>query len=151
MSKDAIGIALLGMGVVGGGVADVVRRKRSHLKEMVGCPIELKGVLVRDVNKPRATEIPRGLITTDVEDILSNPEVDVVVEVMGGQDPRFRLHTEEHIAWEAHRNREQGSHGSAWPRHSDVGAQEGGPDPLRGCGRWRYTDYCATTQRYGCQ
>ena len=89
MSKDAIGIALLGMGVVGGGVAEVVRRKRSHLKDMVGYPIELKGVLVRDVNKPRATEIPRGLITTDVEDILSNPDVDVVVEVMGGQDPAF--------------------------------------------------------------
>ena len=89
MSKDTVGIALLGMGVVGGGVADVINRKRSHLKDMVGCPIELKGVLVRDVNKPRATELPRGLMTTDVEDILSNPEVDVVVEVMGGQDPAF--------------------------------------------------------------
>ena len=89
MSKDAIGIALLGMGVVGGGVADIVIRKRSHLQDMVGCPIELKGALVRDVGKRRATELPPGILTTDVEDILSNPEVDVVVEVMGGQDPAF--------------------------------------------------------------
>ena len=89
MSKDAIGIALLGMGVVGGGVADIITRKRSHLTDMVGCPIELKGALVRDVNKPRATELPPGVITTNVDDILSNPEVDVVVEVMGGQDPAF--------------------------------------------------------------
>ena len=89
MSKDAIGIALLGMGVVGGGVADVITRKRSHLTDMVGCPIELKGALVRDVGKPRATELPPGLITTNVDDILSNPEVDVIVEVMGGQDPAF--------------------------------------------------------------
>ncbi len=89
MSRDTIGIALLGMGVVGGGVADVITRKRSHLADMVGCPIELKGALVRDVGKPRATELPPGVITTDVEDILSNPEVDVVVEVMGGQDPAF--------------------------------------------------------------
>ena len=89
MSKDAIGIALLGMGVVGGGVADVITRKRSHLTDMVGCPIELKGALVRDVSKQRATELPPGVITTKVEDILSNPEVDVVVEVMGGQDPAF--------------------------------------------------------------
>ena len=89
MSKDAIGIALLGMGVVGGGVADVIVRKRSHLTDMVGRPIELRGVLVRDVGKQRAAELPPGLITTDVEDILSNPQVDVVVEVMGGQDPAF--------------------------------------------------------------
>ncbi len=89
MSKDTIGIALLGMGVVGGGVADVINRKRAHLKDMVGCPIELRGVLVRDINKPRATELPRGLITTDVDDILSNPDIDIVVEVMGGQYPAF--------------------------------------------------------------
>ena len=74
MSKDAIGIALLGMGVVGGGVADIIIRKRSHLQDMVGCPIEIKGALVRDVGKPRATELPPGIMTTDVEDILSNPE-----------------------------------------------------------------------------
>ena len=89
MSKDTVGIALLGMGVVGGGVADIIQRKRSHLRDMVGCPIELKGILVRDVNKPRATQTPHGIVTTDADDILSNPEVDVVVEVMGGQDPAF--------------------------------------------------------------
>ena len=89
MSKDAIGIALLGLGVVGGGVADIVIRKRSHLQDMVGCPVELKGALVRDTKKSRAIDLPPGIVTTDVEDILSNPEVDVVVEVMGGQDPAF--------------------------------------------------------------
>ena len=89
MSKDTIGVALLGVGVVGGGVADIINRKRSHLKDMAGCSIELKGALVRDLDKPRAVELPRRLLTTDVEDILSNPEVDVVVEVMGGQDPAY--------------------------------------------------------------
>ena len=89
MSKDTIGIALLGVGVVGGGVADVIYRKRSHLTDMVGCPIELRRALVRDIDKPRATQLPPGILTTDVEDILSNPDVDVVVEVMGGQDPAF--------------------------------------------------------------
>lgn len=89
MSKDKVGIALMGMGVVGGGVADIIQRKRSHLRDMVGSPIELRGVLVRDPNKPRVTQVPRDIITTHVDDILSNPEVDVVVEVMGGQDPAF--------------------------------------------------------------
>ena len=55
--------------------------------DMIGCPVDLKRVLVRDAAKPRAAAVTKDLITTDVEDILSNPDVDVVVELMGGQDP----------------------------------------------------------------
>ena len=87
MSEHSIGIALLGMGVVGGGVADVIERKRSHLAKLVGCPLDIEGVLVRDLSKPRAAELPPGIITTDAEAVLSNPDVDIVVELMGGQDP----------------------------------------------------------------
>ena len=89
MSKDAVGIGLLGMGVVGGGVASVINRKQQQLADIVGCPIELKGILVRDPAKSRSADVPAGLITTDVRDILANPEVDVVVELMGGQTPAY--------------------------------------------------------------
>ena len=87
MSKDAVGVGLLGAGVVGTGVATAIAEKRSHLADMIGCPVDLKRVLVRDAAKPRAAAVTKDLITTDVEDILSNPDVDVVVELMGGQDP----------------------------------------------------------------
>ena len=87
MTKDSIGIGLLGMGVVGGGVAQIIDSKRSHLSDMIGSPVELKGVLVRDPSRPRAIDLPDGLITTDPSDILDNPEVDILVELIGGEEP----------------------------------------------------------------
>ena len=87
MNRDSIGIGLLGMGVVGGGVAQIINQKQSHLVDMVGCPVEIKGVLVRDPSRPRAIDVPDGLITTDVSDILDNPEVDILVELIGGEEP----------------------------------------------------------------
>ena len=85
--SSGIGIGMLGMGVVGSGVAKVLFDKGEQLARMVGCPISLKGVLIRDPAKRRAYEVPSRLLTTDVEGILGSPEVDVVVEVMGGEDP----------------------------------------------------------------
>ena len=87
MTKDSIGIGLLGMGVVGGGVAQIIERKQPHLSDMVGCPVELKGVLVRDPSKSRATDLADGLITTDPSRVLDNPEVDILVELIGGEEP----------------------------------------------------------------
>ena len=75
------------MGVVGGGVAQIVAQKQSHLKDMIGCPVELRGVLVRDPSRPRAIDLPDGLITTDPSDVLDNPDVDILVELIGGEDP----------------------------------------------------------------
>ena len=87
VSKSSIGIGLLGMGVVGGGVASILDQKRDHISALIGCPAELKGVLVRDASKPRAHQLPAGVLTTSVEDIFANPEIDIVIELMGGQDP----------------------------------------------------------------
>ena len=84
---SSIGIGLLGMGVVGGGVAQIIASKQSHLQDMVGCPVELRGVLVRDPSRPRAIDLPDGLITTDPTDVLDNPEVDILVELIGGEEP----------------------------------------------------------------
>ncbi len=81
-----IGIGLLGMGVVGGGVARVLCEKQEELARLVGRPLSLKSILVRDPRKPRACDLPH-LLTTSIEDILNNPDVRIVVEVMGGQDP----------------------------------------------------------------
>ena len=75
------------MGVVGGGVAQIIEQKQPHLSSMVGCPVELKGVLVRDPSKSRAIDLAGGLITTDPSVILDNPEVDILVELIGGEEP----------------------------------------------------------------
>lgn len=75
------------MGVVGGGVAQVVESKRAHLERLIGCPVAIESALVRDTSKPRAVELPDGVITTDPALVLENPAVDIVVEVMGGENP----------------------------------------------------------------
>ncbi len=85
--KDSVGIGLLGMGVVGGGVARILSQNSKQLEELVDCPLSLEGVLVRDLGKSRSYDLPPHLLTTSVEDILDNPSVDIIVEVMGGQDP----------------------------------------------------------------
>lgn len=87
VSRSFVGIGLLGMGVVGGGVVAALHEKRDQLTDLIGCPAELKGVLVRDTARLRSHPISPSLLTTNVDDILGNPDVDIVVEVMGGQDP----------------------------------------------------------------
>ena len=87
MSEPSIGIGLLGGGVVGSGVARVLIDKSETLGELAGRPLSLEGVLVRDAAKRRPNGPPAGLLTTEAGDILDNPRVDVVVEVMGGQQP----------------------------------------------------------------
>ena len=82
-----IGVGLLGLGVVGSGVAQVLREAAERIEAAVGCPVVLEGALVRDPARYRDHEVPAGLITTDAGSILNNPKVDVVVEAMGGQQP----------------------------------------------------------------
>jgi len=85
--KQSVGIGLLGMGVVGGGVASVVTDKGAQLAKMIGAPVNLHGALVRDLSRQRAATLPDGALTTSADDILGNPAVDIVVEVMGGEQP----------------------------------------------------------------
>ena len=85
--KNSVGIGLLGMGVVGGGVAQIVTGKSAELKKMIGAPVTLQGALVRDPSRQRAATLPDGALTTRADDVLDNPDVDIVVEVMGGEQP----------------------------------------------------------------
>lgn len=87
LGKASVGIGLLGMGVVGGGVVRALFEKDQQLTGLIGCPVTLQGVLVRDLDKQRSYDQVRDLLTVDAEGILNNPDVDIVVEVMGGEDP----------------------------------------------------------------
>ena len=88
MDRDGkIGVGLLGLGVVGAEVASALIQKSERIAQQVGRPVILCGVLVRDKTKPRATAVPAHLLTTEATDLLDNPEVDVVVELIGGESP----------------------------------------------------------------
>ncbi len=82
-----IKVGLLGCGTVGGGVIQLLRANAAYIEARVGAPIDITRVLVRDPQKERVAELDRSRVTTDPKHVLDDPEIDVVVEVMGGVDP----------------------------------------------------------------
>ncbi|WP_067245086.1 homoserine dehydrogenase [Microbacterium resistens] len=78
-------IALLGAGSVGSQVARLLLEHGEELSERSGARLELAGILVRDPDAPRDTELPRELLTTDAEALILG--ADIVIELMGGIEP----------------------------------------------------------------
>jgi homoserine dehydrogenase len=86
-SPSVINVGLMGLGVVGTGVAAKLLGNGSPLSDVTGRLVKLKRVLVRDISRPRDIDLPDGLLTTNADDILGDPDIHIVVEVMGGVDP----------------------------------------------------------------
>ncbi len=85
--KKKVTMALLGLGTVGAGVAELLEKNRQLIESRIGASLELKSALVRDLKRAR-TGVPDSVkLTTDIEAILKDPEIDIVVEVMGGFEP----------------------------------------------------------------
>src|SRR5690606_36948516 len=80
-----IKVGLLGLGVVGGGTWKVLNQNADEITRRAGRRIEVVAVAVRDVEKARALVGDQVQITTDGMDIVRNPEIDVVVELVGGE------------------------------------------------------------------
>jgi len=85
--KKIIGVGLMGLGTVGLGVYRTLKEKTSVIEQKVGAKVEIKKVLVRDAARSRGVELEEGILTTNVNEIVEKPEVDIVVEVMGGIQP----------------------------------------------------------------
>jgi len=82
-----VSVGVLGVGTVGGGVLSVLARKGDRIARALGAEIVVKRALVRDVAKERPEDVDRALLTTDPEAILGDPEIQVVVELLGGEEP----------------------------------------------------------------
>ena len=81
------GVGLLGMGVVGGGVADVLANDAQAMTRKVGCPVQLRRVLVRDTSRPRSPDLPAAMLTTEAQEVLNDEDVSIVIELLGGEEP----------------------------------------------------------------
>ncbi|NND01620.1 MAG: homoserine dehydrogenase [Acidimicrobiia bacterium] len=82
-----MGIGMLGAGVVGGSLIRRLVEEHAAIEAKTGLDLELRRVAVRDVSKARSTAIDSALITTDSAEVIDDPSVDLIVEVMGGLDP----------------------------------------------------------------
>src|ERR1700675_4593186 len=85
--KKTVTFALLGLGTVGAGVAELLEKNRQLIEGRVGASLVLKAALVRDVKKARNGVPASVILTTDPDVILRDPDIDIVVEVMGGFEP----------------------------------------------------------------
>lgn len=81
---------MLGCGVVGGQVAALLEKNNAELSTRAGAKLILKKIVVRDVKAAREGVNP-GLLTTDAQSVINDPEIDIIIEVMGGIDPAREL------------------------------------------------------------
>jgi homoserine dehydrogenase len=84
-------LGILGFGTVGSGVVKILQQNRDVLEQRVGIPLHIKRIAVRNIQAKRAAEVDPGLLTTDALQIVRDPEIDIVVEVIGGIEPAKSL------------------------------------------------------------
>ncbi|MDU5950313.1 MAG: homoserine dehydrogenase, partial [Paenibacillus macerans] len=77
-------VGLLGLGTVGTGVVRIVEGHQEDLSSQVGSPIRIEKIAVKNLEKPRSIAIDRAKLTEDPWEVIRDPEIDVIVEVMGG-------------------------------------------------------------------
>jgi homoserine dehydrogenase len=85
MNEKPVGVAVLGLGNVGSEVVRIIEESADDLTARIGAPLVLRGVGVRRVADDRG--VPRDLLTSDIEELVSRDDVDLVVEVMGPVEP----------------------------------------------------------------
>ncbi|MFN2526397.1 MAG: homoserine dehydrogenase [Actinomycetota bacterium] len=89
--NGAVRVGLLGCGIVGGGTARILIEHADDLRQRAGVPIELARIAVRDLTKPRAVELPSEIWTDNPNEVVKDPDIDIVVEVIGGIEPPKNL------------------------------------------------------------
>lgn len=91
MSEPTLKIGLAGFGNVGAGVYKNIEKNRHLLRERTGCELEIVKIAVRDPAKTRDFPLPEGIVTTDLEALARDPEISIVVELIGGTERAFDL------------------------------------------------------------
>ncbi len=81
------GVAILGLGVVGSGVYRILTEKKEFFKKTQGLDVTVELVLEKSKERALSLGVPEECIASNIEEIVSNPNVDVVVEVIGGIEP----------------------------------------------------------------
>jgi homoserine dehydrogenase len=82
-----INIGLIGFGNVGSAVVKILKDKKSLLREKIGVELCLKKICDKDILSKRLVSVDKGLLTSDASLILNDPQIDVVIELIGGMHP----------------------------------------------------------------
>jgi len=82
-----IKVGLLGYGTVGGGVYNILTTKKEDIERKLGEKIQIKKILVKEKNKKRKYDVDDSLLTEDYKEIVEDPQIQIVVELIGGETP----------------------------------------------------------------
>lgn len=88
---NPVKVGLLGLGTVGRGTVNVLRRNASEIKRRAGRGIVIAQASARDIQKSRECDLAGVTLISDPFAVVNNPEIDVVVELIGGTDAAFKL------------------------------------------------------------
>ncbi len=89
--KKKVGVGLIGFGTVGSGVAKILLENAGLIRRRVGVPVELIRIADLDITRDRGVRLPAGMLTADARQILNDPAIDIVIELIGGYDTAKRM------------------------------------------------------------
>ncbi len=89
MSEKVVKVGFLGLGNIGGGVFSTLIMNGEGIAHREGLRFQVKRALVRNPDKPRPVGVRREILTTNLDDILNDPEITIVAEFLGGVEPAF--------------------------------------------------------------
>jgi len=82
-----ISIGLIGLGNIGTGVAKLLQQNEELITKKLGAKLILKKIADINITSPRDVKIPKNVLTTDAREVLNDPEISIVIELMGGYEP----------------------------------------------------------------
>ena len=86
-----INVGIIGFGTVGTGTAKILLENKSVISQRIGFDINLKKIADLDIKKSRGIKLPEGILTANADEILNAPEINIVVELIGGIHPAKEL------------------------------------------------------------
>ena len=89
VKRRPVNIALLGIGTIGGGVARALQGKKKTLARQAGSPLALKVVVEKDTSRHGSQGLDKSIFTVDYEKAVYNPDIDIVIELIGGEYPAY--------------------------------------------------------------
>src|SRR5438874_9583808 len=89
--KQKITVGMIGLGTVGTGTFRILHDSAELIRNRLGVPIEIARIAVRDTARDRGISVPPQLLTNNPSEIVDDPSIDIVVELIGGYEPARQL------------------------------------------------------------
>ncbi len=90
MKKPPVSVGIIGLGTIGTGVVKILLEKRRDLESKLGFPVLIRRISDIDSTRKKKIKLPKNVFVTDSEALLNDPEIDIIVELIGGVNPALK-------------------------------------------------------------